>query len=334
MGSIVTSVDNSIHEVIDGQQRLTTLIILAKVICECYGESLVQENEAEQRDVTILVLNNAIKRGKNPRATMRPQDFSAFENAIISGTKEDFYRIKEERVKTKELKNENNIKLKYEHAVRIILVELERLIEQNKKATFLQDFINYIFNDVYVVLITATSRDTAIELFNIINNRGLNLEAADIVKAAILDTIKNDDHLSEKINMDWDRLKSKCDGLQIKMTDLLVSYQHYFYSANPGISLTRSVTKDILPFFNGGALLMNDIVSFADGLPDCYKSNDLYMMSLNYLPWKAYWPCILATAKKTYFVSYNELSKLLCSYYYINWILGGTGNTIKNSHLI
>lgn len=328
MGSIVTSRANGIYEVIDGQQRLTTFLIITKILSEYFNDYITSE-KIDIKDITKSHLVRFIKDDGMKRVKIRQKDRVVFENTVIDASKSDLELIRAEKITDKLIRsNPNNVDLKYRYAIQTIINKLNEIT--NDKKADLQKFVNYLYSDIYLVLIITTSTDTAVELFKIINDRGLDLEPADVIKASIFNKSKQSE---DDFEVTWNKIKQKCDKVKIDMTTFFVLYQYYFYSTNPRVSLTKSFESDILPSFkNDGWELIKDIADFADKIPESYDGSiDSYMLALNYLPWNTYWRSILSTAKKVKFDDFNYLVRLLCCYYYINWILGATGNTIKTT---
>jgi uncharacterized protein with ParB-like and HNH nuclease domain len=200
MGSIICIDDNielgpgesRIFEVVDGQQRLTTLsIVLMSIYCRLLEleESVSAEDEEEIDDYRLL-LSNIRKQLIHKKSEINKTESGYFLDKSIK-TKYCFLRVQPS--------TQNSNLNDYLH----ILNELE-LIKGNYKSKFcgvrrLYKAYNYFYdnlsedyNDIKNILhkinslkfihISVTSSSDAFVLFESLNNRGVPLSAMDIIK--------------------------------------------------------------------------------------------------------------------------------------------------------
>lgn len=153
------------QEIIDGQQRLSTLLVLLKTL---------QIKFPESRDEISAILDDRFK-------------ISTFVT-------------KEQNKYLKEFKELSEFPKKYEeqnHYIRNATI-LSELIENNiEETTFnVMDFLSYLKNKIYfVVIITHAGLSKTLQIFNSINTTGLDLNAGDLFKIRFfeyLTTIKNE----------------------------------------------------------------------------------------------------------------------------------------------
>ncbi|MBS1257366.1 MAG: hypothetical protein MAG551_00408 [Candidatus Scalindua arabica] len=216
MGSIICIDDNSelgpgesrIFEVVDGQQRLTTLsIIFMSIYCRLLEieESLTDEDE-EEKDDYRLILSNIRKQLVHKKAGINKAETGYFQDKS-NKTKYFFLRVQPS--------TQNSNFNDYLH----ILNELE-LIKGDYKSKFcgvrrLYKAYNYFYdnlpdtydgikeilhkiNSLKFIHISVTSSSDAFVLFESLNNRGVPLSAMDIIKNKMLA------HLEKQHNMDID----------------------------------------------------------------------------------------------------------------------------------
>ncbi|GAA9468077.1 hypothetical protein HpHA291_12390 [Helicobacter pylori] len=74
------------------------------------------------------------------------------------------------------------------------------------------------------------------------------------------------------------------------------------------------------------------VSAFMKSYTDLLKKQDRYIYLLRYLP-SRYWASILTTALYVKYPDFDALKKLLVSYYYQNWIAGGTITRIKQTSI-
>lgn len=167
--------DPSVHQVIDGQQRLATLTILLAVLRE-----LSDEKTANEINVYIKQEGSSIAGTRDRyRLTLRERDRDFFQkNVQDAGKLEDFiYEGVEHDVP-------DSLKRIFENA-KSLWETLERMSVERRNA-----LATFIIQRCYLVVVTASDRISAHRIFSVLNARGLNLEPTDLLKADILDAIE------------------------------------------------------------------------------------------------------------------------------------------------
>ncbi len=176
IGSIITIEieKDKKFEIVDGQQRLTTLtIILAKLRDLIIGDAA--KNELQKR---ILPINVFTETPETPRLLVRQQDQYFFKKHILMGES------------LKDSTDLSETQLKFINNSEIINKYLKNIDEKT-----LMKFSNYLLEHVYVVYVKTDSFQSAYRLFNVLNARGLSLSNADLIKNKLFDITKEDYHL-------------------------------------------------------------------------------------------------------------------------------------------
>lgn len=169
LGPIVTfKNDSNQQEIIDGQQRLTTLMLLLRAFYAKYGH--MKDDKAVK---TSKMLEQCIWKTDEfgePDKTM----LKISSEVATDDEKDEFLKILTTGDAT-------GMKSKYAYTFRFF---------QNKIAEFLNNYPSYfahlpvrILNNCILLPIEAESRDTALRIFSTLNDRGLPLSDADIFKA-------------------------------------------------------------------------------------------------------------------------------------------------------
>lgn len=189
LGSIVLvkGEDNADAEVIDGQQRLTTLTILLSVIRDFVPEAFV----APLHD-RIFQKGDPIKQiVDQPRLRIRDQDQWFFENKIQR--REGLSDLRELVTDALSQSQQN-------------LVDNARLF-QDKLAQLSSDecarLVQYIDGRTYLVVVATQEFESAYRIFSVLNERGLDLNTADILKAEVIGKIP--DAEQEAYTKRWER---------------------------------------------------------------------------------------------------------------------------------
>lgn len=170
LGSIVTfENENSKKEVIDGQQRLTTLMLLLRAFYSKFG-NMQDNNSKNTRERIAQCLWKTNEFGEADLNKLKIDSEVATDN-----DKEEFLEILRTGLVTKDQKS--NYAKNY-------------IFFQQKIDEFLSEFPSYfaylparILQNCILLPIEAESQDTALRIFSTLNDRGLPLSDADIFKA-------------------------------------------------------------------------------------------------------------------------------------------------------
>jgi uncharacterized protein with ParB-like and HNH nuclease domain len=160
-----------IYETIDGQQRLTTLTILLNVIKKEYPE-----------------MENRLSWYKN-------LNLSFDSRKIASNTLS--YLFNNEELGNKECNTA--IKQGYECAKK----SLVRILNDKDNNLTINDFCDYFFGKVTILRVLVPEDTNLNHYFEIMNSRGEQLEKHEILKAQMLEILK-DDNLKYAFNMIWE----------------------------------------------------------------------------------------------------------------------------------
>jgi len=240
LGSIVTfENENNKKEVIDGQQRLTTLMLLLRAFYAKFN-NMQDDNSRSTRDRIAQCLWKTDEFGKADLNVLKIDSEVATDN-----DKDEFLDILKTGIVSKDQKS--NYAKNY-------------LFFQQKIDTFLNEFPSYfaylparILGNCILLPIEAESQDTALRIFSTLNNRGLPLSDADIFKAQFYkyySTKNQKDDFIEKWK-DLEEISGKIfrplNG--IPMDELFTRYM-YFIRSKQGIK--SSTTEALRKFYEKG----------------------------------------------------------------------------------
>ncbi|GAP71185.1 protein of unknown function DUF262 [Bacteroidales bacterium 6E] len=196
LGSIITAKprDNeksAYVDVVDGQQRITTLMILFCVIRDLYPE--INKDNISQNPFAVDIdrLAASISRlGKADRLKLytHRQHQSDFHEQIIKGNTRDLRKPYKYQIKTDE-------EPKYKF-INTAVIFREKFIVLGQAQS--EELINYLFNQVKIIRIDCKNREFAIKLFQVLNDRGMDLTAADLIKSFLLEKLYSKSLVSNK----------------------------------------------------------------------------------------------------------------------------------------
>ena len=250
-------------EIIDGQQRLTTLMLLLRAFYDGFGnvedyeskttrsnieQCIWETDEFEKADKTILKIDSEVANDNE---------------------KEEFLNILKTGVVSK------NEKSSYAVNYRFFQKKIsEFLIDY---APYFSFFPNRIMKNCILLPIEAESRDTALRIFSTLNDRGKPLSDADIFKAQFY-KYYSDKGKKDEFNRRWKELAELCEDIFPSNTgsslDEIFTRYMYYIRAKKGIK--KSTTEALRKFYekDGYALLRND-ETFGDLIDLAYFWDDV-----------------------------------------------------------
>ncbi|WP_151957853.1 DUF262 domain-containing protein [Acinetobacter guillouiae] len=160
-------------EVIDGQQRLTTLTILFSVFAALdpngvHGELYEYIFEPGKRFQGI---------NPQPRLTLRERDKEFFKKYVQELKFEELFKLDNEQL-------ENEAKLHIKKNSKVLYDKVKTAFEHNPQQ--LEAFIIFLVQRCFIVAVTTPSQNTAFRVFSVMNSRGLDLQPTDIIKADVI----------------------------------------------------------------------------------------------------------------------------------------------------
>lgn len=336
LGSVITAKprDNeksAYVDVVDGQQRLTTLMILFCVIRDLYPEINKDKSTDNPFAVDLDTIYASISHlGKTDRLKLytHSQHQSDFHDNIINGNTSELKKPYKYQIRTDE-----EPKFKFINTAIIFRNKLSELGQEQS-----EELINYLFNQVKIIRIDCKNREFAIKLFQVLNDRGMDLTAADLIKSFLLEKLyskyKDDQDTSkikeERFIADWREMEQTIKTCDINLNELFIIYEYYVLGQNPKKSLYDEL-QDVFSPLDPNEVIA-DIKKFANTYyKSVYESRNSIIYSFWYIRWNMYWKSILLTALHTNYSEFDALTKGLRRFYYLYWIAGKTLSQIKQT---
>jgi len=237
LGSIVTfENDNNKKEVIDGQQRLTTLMLLLRAFYAKFGNMQDEKSKSTQKRISQCLW----KTNEFGEANLNVLKIDS--EVATDNDKDEFLDI----LKTGNVSKEQ--KSNYAKNYRFF---------QEKIDSFLNEYPSYfaylparILGNCILLPVEAESQDTALRIFSTLNDRGLPLSDADIFKAQFY-KYYSAKRARESFIEQWKELEEVCGKIfrplnGTPMDELFTRYM-YFIRAKQGIK--SSTTEALRKFY-------------------------------------------------------------------------------------
>ncbi len=303
------------YDVVDGQQRLSTFILLAKVLATLYNNEVLNDKTSRVFLEKSLGDTDGEKR---ERLTF---------NTIGLNAKDDFVYALEHFNDSQASKNKNNKNNYLKNAVCLKNYLKEKEIKD------INDFIKWLYFKVVFIKTTCPNISMALRIFSVLNARGLPLHAIDIFKAELLKKLANKKDQEEFV-FRWNALRQKCSGNESKFpkrkenkreknaTETLFSW--YLIYLNP-VTSGESMEERLADQFER---LNKPPLEYLKGIEDFYNAyckvlemQDWHAHLLSYLA-SDFWRIILCTSILHHYSDQDieTLKELLVKFYYQNWV--------------
>ena len=260
LGSIVLVKEPGKPEarIVDGQQRLTTLTILLSVIRDLTSDS-------DQKNL----IGTYIKQKANPleelperlRLQLRHADQFSFARWIQTEGATLELPLSEGLEGSKARIVEN---AKHFHA------ELSKLKPSDRDS-----LIKYILNNCYLVVVRVPSDSAARRIFTVLNARGLDLIATDILKANLLDRARQQaQHLETELSNRWEEIET--DLGRERFIDLFTHIRMVYQREKPRSALEDGFAEFVPPFKgNPTIFVQNTLEPYSNSLSILHDNNDI-----------------------------------------------------------
>lgn len=270
LGPIVTfKNENNKQEIIDGQQRLTTLMLLLRAFYDKYGS---MQNERARKTARSIeqCLWKTDEFGDPDKSQLKINS-----EVATDLDREEFLNI---------LKTGNAEGMKSRYAVNYRLFQFKIVEFLNNYPDFFSYYPIRILNNCILLPIEAESQDTALRIFSTLNDRGLPLSDADIFKAQFYKYYKGIGEKNSFIEK-WKSLEVLCNDIFHPLTgtamDELFSRYMYYERAKKGIK--GSTTEGLRKFYerDSYAILKNpetlsNLIELANFWNDVLRQSDRF----------------------------------------------------------
>lgn len=227
LGSIVSfENENGEQEIIDGQQRITSLFLLLRSIYTKLIHGDDAHTDAAQN--FIRQIEPAIWRTDNRTGKVDYNDILLTSKVVDNEGNEILRDILKDGVANPDA-NDN-------YSKNYLL--FQKLYDDHctKSPLKIYDFIYALLNQAILLPISADSQDTALTIFSTLNNRGLPLSDADIFKAKIYNNLKDDE--KDNFISQWKALEKEATEAHESIQQLFYYYMFYLRAKENDVSST------------------------------------------------------------------------------------------------
>ena len=246
LGSIVLvkESDKPNSQVVDGQQRLTTLTILFSVIRDLTTDQIKQ---AVREKYVKQVADDDLHHAEAPRLKLRKKDQDYFKKHV------------QECGATNNLPAQDGLsgsKARIIENVGTIRQKLENMDEAKRS-----QLLAFLLNSCYLVVVEVPTQTAARRIFTVLNARGMDLLATDILKADLLE--RAGDHKENNLSRRWEDIETSLG--RGRFHDLFTHIRMIFEREKPRSALETGFPEYVVIFRQDPVRFMDEVLEpFAD----------------------------------------------------------------------
>ncbi|WP_120824111.1 DUF262 domain-containing protein [Helicobacter pylori] len=309
------------YDVVDGQQRLSTFILLAKVLVTLYDKDL--NKTSRELLEKSLGDTDGEKRKRLIFDTIGLNAKDDFQDAL------DFFDDLDAS-KGKDSKSNGSSKSKNNYLKNAIC--LKNYLEK-KEIENINYFIIWLYFKVIFIKTTCSNISMALRIFSVLNARGLPLHAIDVFKVELLKKLAKEKDQEEFVSR-WNALRQKCLDNESKFpkrkenkrekdaAEILFSwYLTYLHPVTSGENMEERLADQFERLNKTPLEYLKSVEDFYNAYCEVLEMQDRHAHLLSYLA-SDFWCVILCTSiLHNYSQSEKEaLKELLVKFYYQNWV--------------
>ena len=231
LGSIVVSTEHSgLLEVVDGQQRLATVVIILAQIRDYF-----LANDEEQRATTLegdyLLKRDLRTQEPVPRMTLNDLDNDFFQKGILSRPESTDRVVQATRSSHKRLREAATTAAKF----------ISSVAKTTKTPVdLLLDHVEYLSGKAKVIVVRVPDHANAFPIFETLNDRGLDLAITDLLKNYLFS--RADNRITE-VQVAWAAMLGALSAVGSDAS--LVDYVRHYWSSRFGATRERDLYSAI-----------------------------------------------------------------------------------------
>ncbi|WRC19296.1 DUF262 domain-containing protein [Helicobacter pylori] len=316
---------NKTYDIVDDQQRLSTFILLAKVLTTLYSERLdpmIQEYLQES-------WSDRHEDGKKKKRERLDFDL------VGSNAKKDFQEALDFFDDLDASKGENsksNDPSKGKNSYLKNAICLKNYLEK-KEIADINDFIRWLYFKVIFIKTTCSNISMALRIFSVLNARGLPLHAIDVFKVELLKKLVKEKDQEEFVSR-WNALRQKCSENKSKFpkrkenkreknaAEILFSwYLTYLHPKTGGKNMEERLADQFERLNKTPLEYLKGVEDFYNAYCEVLEMQDRHAHLLSYLA-SDFWRIILCTSILHNYSDQDieALKELLVKFYYQNWV--------------
>lgn len=215
------------REIIDGQQRITTTILLIAAIFKEYEKIKCSASDEEHKDLIESRVKKLEEKylSYKDEINRRPM---IVDKLVLSEADDVFFRsIIKGSSMLPSRESHSKMLTAYKKLVKYVEKELNVLTNDDQKLDFLASVEDIIHNNCCIIFIDTKTKKDAFILFQVLNDRGTGLTVGDLLKSKTLEILEMKQDEQRIINTKWDEILQR-ENKQIE------NFLRYYYMSVVG----------------------------------------------------------------------------------------------------
>ncbi|KAI3594348.1 hypothetical protein D9X30_0580 [Cupriavidus sp. U2] len=299
LGSVVLiKGEGPVADVVDGQQRLTTLTLLLAAIRENVGEDFKRKITSRLYEAGDELAGTKARY----RLTLRARDEEFFRHYVQR--EEGFSELI--KLKTELSDSELNLRAN---------AQLFRKVLSGISVTRQVELVKFVLQKCFLVVVSTPDQESAVRIFSVLNSRGLDLAPTDILKASIVGAIDGLERNS--YNVKWEDAEEDLgrDDFNTLFGHIRTVYRKAkakeslvkeFQQYVPGLSDSKKFIDEVLLPMSQA---FSDVVAASYSAPTHSEMINEHLRCLNRLEYNDWVPPTLA-----FFVRYRQEPEALLNF--------------------
>ncbi|MCQ2939006.1 DUF262 domain-containing protein [Helicobacter pylori] len=318
------------YDVVDGQQRLSTFILLAKVLATLYNNEVLNNKTSKDFLEKSLGDTDGEKRKRLTFNTIGLNAKDDFQGAL------DFF---DDLDVSKDKNSKSNDPSKGKNSYLKNAICLKNYLEK-KEIENINAFIKWLYFKVTFIKTTCPNISMALRIFSVLNARGLPLHAIDVFKVELLKKLAKEKDQEEFVSR-WNALRQKCSENESKFpkrkenkreknaAEILFSwYLTYLNPVTSGKNMEERLADQFERLNKPPLEYLKGIENFYNAYCKVLEMQDRHAHLLSYKD-DDYLHVILCASILHHYSDQDieALKELLVKFYYQDWVAGQTKST-------
>lgn len=301
-------------DVVDGQQRLTTLTILFAVLRDFFLDGADLPTQRAVKNCIQSLVNEQFRL----RLITQSNDQNQFEAEILNRV-----TLPGQRTAARSSRFLN---------AAWILRDRVRSEFPPEAAPAVAGFVNYLLDNVLLICVLSSDLASSVKLFQTLNARGLDLDNSDLIKSYLYGKCGNQEERRAFLDT-WKEVTVIGEKLPTNesLDNLLTYYMHYLTAKKATKTLFEEISQVCASRKPGEVVY--DFKQLVEGFGHVINSKLKAVFGLRYLRDQITWKSVLAAAEKEHCGDLESLSKELQRFYYCYWVAGHNAAKVRDAAL-